>query len=184
MTETVTENSSKSNWYILNVMAGQENRIASELKSVIQSKKDGAIINDVVVPTKNQIKVKKGKKVQENQKIFPGYIFINAQLNSSTKKIINSIPKVMGFLGPKNKPQTVSEDKVKEIIKFSESQDLSHSDSNFEIGQMLNIIEGPFESFSGVVEEYDVEKKKVKISVSIFGRATSVELDVNQVEKV
>ena len=184
MTDTGTENVSKGNWYILNVMAGQENRIANELKSVIQSKKDGAIINDVIVPTKNQLKVKKGKKVQENQKIFPGYIFINAELNSSTKKIINSIPKVMGFLGPKNKPQTVSEQKVNEIVQFSESQEAAQADMSFEIGQNLNIIEGPFESFSGVVEDYDSEKKKVKISVSIFGRATSVELDVNQVEKV
>lgn len=171
-------------WYIVNVMAGQENKIASDIKSMIARGNIDGDVSDVLVPTKTVMKIKKGQKVQELQKLFPGYIFIHATMDGNVYNIINSIPKVMGFLGSKNNPQSVPEAKIQEIIGLISSQESSSKQAIFEIGEMVNVTEGPFESFAGAVENFDQEKQKVKISVSIFGRATSVELDVNQVEKV
>ena len=172
----------KNKWYILNVMAGQENKIAGEIKSMIMR---GHLKNvaDVMVPTKPIMKIKKGQKVQELQKLFPGYVFINADINSEAYNALNAIPKVIGFLGGKNTPEPVSEAKMQAILNSSQEQATSSKNVVFEVGEVLNVIEGPFESFSGVVEEFDAEKQKVKISIMIFGRATSVELDLNQVEK-
>lgn len=173
-----------TNWYILNVMAGQENKIALEIESLKTRSEYGNSIIDVLVPTKNVIKIKKGQKVQEAQKLFPGYVFINADLSGEISNIITTIPKSMGFLGSKNNPKPVTEKKMKDILDLSSSKEADNRSVVFETGETLNVIEGPFESFTGVVEEFDFEKQKVKISVSIFGRATSVELDINQVEKL
>jgi transcriptional antiterminator NusG len=171
-------------WYILNVMAGQENKVAADIKAMILRGTIDKYVFDALVPTKPIIKIKKGQKVQEAQKLFPGYVFVNTNLASEAYNAINSIPKVMGFLGGKNNPQPVAELKMQEILNLSSSQELDNKSVIFEIGETLNVIEGPFESFSGAVEDFDIEKQKVKISVLIFGRATSVELDINQVEKV
>lgn len=177
-------NNTENKWYILNVMAGQENKVAADIQSLMLRSELSKYISEVLVPTKPTIKVKKGQKVQEDQKLFPGYVFINATMAGDAYNLINSIPKVMGFLGSKNNPQPVSKEKMDEIANLSSAEALDNKDITFEVGETLNIIEGPFESFSGVVEEFDTEKQKVKISVLIFGRATSVELDVNQVEKI
>jgi len=174
----------KQKWYILNVMAGQENKIASEIKSMILRGALGQNVIDALVPSKQVVKIKKGQKVQETQKLFPGYVFINADINSEAYNALNAIPKVIGFLGGKNSPEPVSDIKMQDILDTSKQQAISSKNVIFETGETLNVIEGPFESFSGVVEEFDSEKQKVKISILIFGRATSVELDVNQVEKV
>ncbi len=174
----------ENNWYILNVIAGQEHKIANQISLMIN---DGNHPNicEVLVPSKLIIKVKKGQKVQESQKLFPGYVFINAELDSKTQNVITSIPKAMGFLGGKNNPQKVSEEKIKDIFSLISSGSVQINNSQtFDIGESLKITDGPFESFSGIVEEFDQEKQKVKISVLIFGRSTSVELDVNQVEKM
>ncbi len=133
---------------------------------------------------KSSFKIKKRKKVQENQKIFPGYIFIKGDIKSDAYNIINSIPKVIGFLGSKNNPKPVSEEKINELLALIDSSKADSSTSSFEIGESLKVVDGPFESFSGVVEELDVDKQKVKISILIFGRSTSVELSFNQVEKI
>jgi transcriptional antiterminator NusG len=174
----------ENKWYILNVMAGQETKIASDIKSLVTRGTLKKYVAEVLVPTKPIVKIKKGQKVQETQKLFPGYVFINANLSGDAYSAINSIPKVMGFLGGKNTPQPVAEAKMLDILKLSSEQTADNKNIMFEIGEVLNIIEGPFESFSGAVEDFDAEKQKVKISVLIFGRATSVELDINQVEKV
>ena len=176
------ENNNK--WYIVNVMAGQENKVAADIKSMVSRGALAKYVAEVLVPIKQIVKIKKGQKVQEAQKLFPGYVFINANLSGDTYNSINAIPKVMGFLGSKNNPQPVSEVKMQEILKLSSEQASDSKNLMFEIGETLNVIEGPFESFSGVVEDFDAEKQKVKISVLIFGRATSVELDINQVEKL
>lgn len=174
----------KQKWYILNVMAGQENKIAGEIKSMIMRGALGKNVVDALVPSKQVVKIKKGQKVQETQKLFPGYVFINADINSEAYNALNAIPKVIGFLGGKNSPEPVSDAKMQDILDTSKEQAVNSKNIVFETGETLNVIEGPFESFSGVVEEFDSEKQKVKISILIFGRATSVELDVNQVEKV
>ena len=177
-----TENNYK--WYILNVMAGQENKIANSIKLMLTSGALENYVDEVLVPSKQIIKIKKGQKVQEAQKLFPGYVFIKAVLAGDVYNLINTIPKVMGFLGGKNNPQPVAENKMADILKSISEETIDTKNLIFEIGETLNVIEGPFESFSGTVEEFDAEKQKVKISVLIFGRATSVELDINQVEKI
>ncbi len=174
----------ENKWYIVNVMAGQENKIASDIKSLAVRGAFGKNAIEVLVPSKQIVKIKKGQKVQEAQKLFPGYVFVSADMEGNTYNIINSIPKVMGFLGGKNNPQPVADAKMQEILKLSTQQVSEGKHVIFDIGETVNIIEGPFESFTGVVEDFDAEKQKVKISVLIFGRATSVELDINQVEKV
>ncbi len=174
----------QNKWYILNVMAGQENKIASEIKSMILQGGVGKHVAEVLVPSKQIFKIKKGQKVQETQKLFPGYVFINANINSEAYNALNSIPKVIGFLGKKNTPEPVADAKMQDILSSSNEQTVSNKHVIFETGETLNVIEGPFESFSGVVEDFDPEKQKVKISILIFGRATSVELDISQVEKV
>jgi transcriptional antiterminator NusG len=171
-------------WYILNVMAGQEQKIADSINSLV-GKSLGDEVSEALVPCKKIIKVKKGQKVQEDQKLFPGYVFVKANLNSDAFNIINAIPKAMSFLGGKNRPEAVSAEKMANIFSIISTDTIAISKTQiFEIGEILNIIEGPFESFSGSVENFDAEKQRVRISVLIFGRATSVELDINQVEKV
>lgn len=171
-------------WYILNVMAGQEQKIADVIRSLI-GKSLGEEVSDAIVPCKKVVKIKKGQKVQEDQKLFPGYVFVKANLSSDAYNIINAIPKSMSFLGGKNHPQPVAESKMKDIFSLLSTENVATSKAQiFEVGETLNIIEGPFESFSGSVENYDAEKQRVRISVLIFGRATSVELDLNQVEKI
>lgn len=170
-------------WYILNVMAGQENKIADNIRSIAKTDLSEEI-SDVLVPCKKVVKIKKGKKVLEDQKLFPGYVFVKANIQSDIYNVLTSIPKAMSFLGQKNKPEPVSDKKMEEIfssIEVDESE--AAKTQTFEIGEVLNVIDGPFDSFSGVVEEFDAEKQRVKISILIFGRATQVDLDVNQVEK-
>ena len=174
----------ENKWYILNVMAGQENKVATDIKSMILRGALGHYVTDVLVPSKQIVKIKKGQKVQEAQKLFPGYVFINANINSNAYNLLNAIPKVMGFLGSKNNPEPVADEKMQTILNLSNEQIADNKNVIFEIGETLNVIEGPFESFSGAVEEFDSEKQKVKISILIFGRATSVELDISQVEKI
>ncbi len=170
-------------WYILNVMAGQENKIADNISSMAKAELSKHI-SDVLVPCKKIVKIKKGQKVLEDQKLFPGYVFIKADIQSDVSNIAGTIPKAMGFLGPKNKPDPVSDKKMEEIFSLVSSDESEiGKNQTFEIGEVLNVIEGPFDSFSGVVEEFDAEKQRVKISILIFGRATSVDLDVGQVEK-
>lgn len=176
------ENQNK--WYIVNVMAGQENKVADNIKSMILRGDLDKHVSEALVPTKPVIKIKKGQKVQEAQKLFPGYVFINSTLSGDVCSLVNSIPKVMGFLGGKNNPKPVADNKMEEILNLSNTEEVDTRNIMFEVGETLNVIEGPFESFSGVVEDFDAEKQKVKISVLIFGRATSVELDINQVEKI
>jgi transcriptional antiterminator NusG len=165
-------------------MAGQEQKIADSINSLV-GKSLGDEVSEALVPCKKVLKVKKGKKVQEDQKLFPGYVFVQANLNSDAFNIINAIPKAMSFLGGKNRPEPVSPEKMTSIFSLISTDSVAIGKTQiFEVGEILNIIEGPFEAFSGSVENFDAEKQRVRISVLIFGRATSVELDINQVEKV
>ena len=171
----------KNKWYILNVVAGQEPKVVSEINSMILK---GLIsVKEILVPQKETVRVKNGRKTKDIQRLFPGYVFIKIELDNIAQNTINSIPKVIGFLGKKNSPDPVSDAKMNEIIKSSSEQNKESKPFVFEVGEVISIVDGPFESFSGVVEEFDLEKSKLKISVMIFGRSTLVELDPCQVEK-
>ena len=174
----------ENKWYILNVMAGQEQKIANKINNLLVSSALKQYIDEVLVPTKKTTKIKNGKKAQVEEKLFPGYVFVKGNLDSDAYNILNRMENVMNILGTKNKPKPVSEKKMVEIQKAISNEEENNIKQIFEIGEKVNVIEGPFESFTGTVENFDTEKQKAKISILIFGRSTSVELDISQIEKI
>lgn len=172
-------------WYIASVAIGQERSAWESLQQVIAKQGEKYGIRQALVPTKTVMKIRKGKKTEDEKKLFPGYVFIEMQMNSHNCNYIRSLPKIIGFLGPdKNTPEAVSDEKIKRLLETNETQKPEVNDAGlFEVGEVVNIINGPFESFAGTIEEIDHEKAKLRLSISIFGRATQVELDVSQVKK-
>jgi transcription termination/antitermination protein NusG len=168
-------------WYIVNVVSGQEQNVCNEINR-IADKKQG--IDKAFVPMKKVLKIKRGKKVEDVQKIFPSYVFAHLDLSLGIYDDVRSIPKVLGFLGSKIKPQIVSDEKVESILNKIEAQESEEEKVNYEIGDAVKVIEGPFESFTGTVEGKEENKKLLKISISIFGRPTVVDLDISKVEKL
>lgn len=172
-------------WYIINATSGHEKKIVMEIKRQIASEKLEELFEDVVVPTEEVIEIKKGKKTTTEKKFFPGYILVKMYMNDKSWHLIKNIPKVTGFLGDKDKPYPITQKEADRI--FAQVQDgIDQPKQNiiYQIGESIKIIDGPFESFSGVVEEIDQDKSKLKVSVSIFGRSTPVELDFIQVDKL
>jgi transcriptional antiterminator NusG len=168
-------------WYIVNVVSGQEQKICNEINR-ISEKNDG--IDKAFVPVKKILRIKRGKKVEDVQKLFPGYVFAHLDLSLGSYEDIRSVPKVVGFLGSKLKPQVVSDAKVEGILSKMESQESEDEKITYEIGDLVKVIEGPFESFTGTVEGKDDSKNILRISISIFGRPTVVDLDFSKVERV
>ena len=141
-------------------------------------------LGEVLVPTHKVTEVKKGKRTQKQKKYFPGYILVKLDLNKQIYHKIKNIQKVSGFLGPEGKPVPVSENEVKKIMnQITETETNPSAGISFEIGEKVRVCDGPFASFSGLVEEIDEDKSRLKVSVSIFGRPTPVDLEYNQVEK-
>jgi transcriptional antiterminator NusG len=174
-------------WYIVNVTPGQENKISTELKTLIQKGILQNLIFDIIVPTKPITRIRRGQKVIEPQKIYPGYVFILAVMSKFAHDTIVNIPKVIGFLGPKNSPKALTESEITEILKYKNIGEVAVEDAKkmqFQIGENIKIIQGNFDSFIGTVEEFDQEKQKLKISISIFGRSTLVDLPIDHVEKI
>ena len=172
-------------WFIASVVSGQEQSVSDDINRIIEKEGEACKIKEALVPTKPVIKVRRGKKVEDKQKLFPGYVFINMVANGDVFTRLRNSTKVLGFLGPKNNPKPVTDLKVQKIIEEASSvAEKTNSLDVFDIGESVKIIKGPFESFTGVIEEKDLNKNRVKLSVSIFGRATSVDLEVSQIEKV
>ncbi|MBR2299504.1 MAG: transcription termination/antitermination protein NusG [Alphaproteobacteria bacterium] len=176
-------------WYVVNVYSGSEKKVAESLKEQAVLKKMEDKILDVLVPTEDVIEVKKGKKVSTEKKFFPGYILVKMDMDDSVWHVVKNTPRVSGFLGTRDglrlKPQPISEREVEQIMKqMQEGVERPQVVATFEIGENVRVVDGPFASFVGVVEEVDMEKTRLKVSVSIFGRYTPVELEFSQVEKV
>ena len=172
------------NWYIVQTFSGFEQKVASILKEMIQKKKLSDKISDVLVPTHEVTIVKKGKRVQRKKKYFPSYVLVKMEMNKEFYHMIKNIQKVTGFLGTTGKPIPVSDREIDKILGNIKEGSLAAEPSlTFDIGEQVKVCEGPFASFSGLVEEVDEEKSKLKVSVSIFGRPTPIELEYNQVEK-
>lgn len=167
-------------WYTLTTYSASEAKVSSEINKMAETDSN---IKEAFVPVKKVFKILKGKKVEVTEKIFPNYIFVNIIANRSTVDKIRTMPKVNGFLGNPVKPESVSEDKIKKLKQESE-KDLVFEDDKFEIGDSVKINDGHFESFTGVVEGRDDIKNILKISISIFGRNTIIELDPSKVEKI
>jgi transcriptional antiterminator NusG len=137
------------------------------------------------VPTEKMVEIRKGKKVDAEHKFFPGYILVKMELSDETWLVVKNTPRVSGFLGSRNKPQPISDAEVEKIInQMKEGIERPQTNVNFETGEQIRVIDGPFASFVGVVEDVDIERSRLKVSVSIFGRYTPVELEFSQVEKI
>jgi transcriptional antiterminator NusG len=172
-------------WYVVNVHSGCEKKVAQSIREQVLLKKWEDRIFDILIPTEEVVEVKKGAKVSSERKFFPGYILIKMVMSDEAWHLIKNNPNVSGFLGSRNKPYPVSDKEVERILaQMQEGVKRPREVINFEIGEQVRVCDGPFASFVGLIEDVDVEKARVKVSVSIFGRATPVELEYSQVEKV
>ena len=175
----------KSRWYIIHAYSGFEKKVAASIQeqSVIQGL--DALVDDVIVPTEEVVEIRKGQKVTSERKFFPGYVLIKMVMTDDTYHLVTSTPKVSGFLGSQNRPSPITEAEAARILNQVEvGVDRPRPTIVFEIGEDVRVTDGPFTSFNGVVEDVDENHSRLKVSVSIFGRATPVELEYAQVEKV
>ena len=171
-------------WYVVHTYSGHENKVAEALKQRIGSMKLAEFILEMVVPTREVVTVKAGKRENIKEKIFPGYILVKMLLNDSTWLAVRTTPGVTAFVGAGNKPTPISQKEVDAIMKFMNLEAQPKYRATFSLGEAVKIIDGPFADFLGTVETIDDEKGKVKVLVSIFGRETPVELDFLQVSKL
>ncbi len=172
------------NWYILQAQSGNEKKVAQAVREAIERAGISDHVEEIVVPVENVVEVKKGKKINTERKFFPGYILMKMRMDDRIWQIVKNVPKVNGFLGGKGRPQIISDLEISRILRqMKEGVDKPKHIVSFEVGETVRINDGPFESFVGVVEGVDEEKTKLKVSVSIFGRSTPVELEFSQVEK-
>ena len=173
------------NWYIVQSHSNFENKVANLIKEEAEKLKFSEKIEEIIVPTHDITEVKRGKRVQRKKKFFPGYVLIKSEMDNDLYHMIKNIKKVTGFLGSKGIPVPVSDKEIEKIlgqIKDGVAQPKSAID--YSIGEKVQVIDGPFASFNGLIEDVDEEKSRLKVSVSIFGRPTPVDLEYNQVEKV
>ena len=173
------------NWYIVHAYSNFEKQVANAIReqSIQRGMEDK--FSEILVPTEDVVQVRKGRKVQSERKFFPGYVLVKMEMTDDAYHLVKKTNKVAGFLGSQNKPIPISSDEVERIMtQVQEGVDGPVSSLTFEIGEQVRVAEGPFASFSGMVEEVDVERSRLKVAVSIFGRATPVELEYNQVEKL
>ena len=175
-----------SRWYIIHAYSGFENKVRDAIMAEAQRMGLESLVEAVEVPTEKVTEVRRGKKVTSDKKFFPGYVLAKLAMNDDVYHLVKNTPKVTGFLGPKGKPQAVSEAEAARILNTKEEPAAAAPKAkvsvDYEIGDSVKVLDGPFASFNGVVEELDFDKNRVKVGVSIFGRATPVELDFEQVE--
>ncbi len=172
------------NWYIVQAYSGFEKKVVESIKDVLIQNNLETNLGEILVPTHEVTEVKKGKRTKKQKKYFPGYVLVKLDMNKQVYHLIKNIQKVSGFLGSADKPTPISDKEIQRILgTVSESANIQKSGISFEIGEKVKVCDGPFASFNGLVEEIDEEKSRLKVSVSIFGRATPVDLEYHQVEK-
>ncbi len=172
-------------WYVIHVYSGFENKVADSIRE--QAKQQGMEeeIADVQVPTEEVVRMRRGTKVAAARKFFPGYVLVNMEMTDESWHLVKNTPKVTGFLGGRGKPSPISDAEADRIMhQVKEGVERPKPMITFEIGEQVRVSDGPFTSFNGMVEEVDEEKARLKVAVSIFGRATPVELEYSQVEKL
>ncbi|WP_411818213.1 transcription termination/antitermination protein NusG [Hyphococcus sp. DH-69] len=173
-----------SNWYIVHAYSNFEKKVAESILLSAQDKGLSHFIEELFVPTEEVTEVRRGRKINTERRFFPGYVLVKMVMNDDTYHLIKDTPKVTGFLGSGNKPMPVPQkevDRIRGVIEEGESR--PRSTITFDVGENVRVIDGPFASFSGIVEEVDEDAERVKVAVSIFGRATPVELEFTQIEK-
>ena len=171
-------------WYIVQTFSGFEQKVAETLRETVKIKELGEKICEVLVPLHEVTEVRRGKRVQRKKKYFPSYVLVKMEMNKELYHMIKNIQKVTGFLGTTGQPVPVSDKEIDKILgNIKEGSLIPEPSISFDIGEQVKVCEGPFASFTGLVEEIDEEKSRLKVSVSIFGRPTPIELEYNQVEK-
>jgi|TARA_B100001250_G_scaffold262185_1_gene225853 transcriptional antiterminator NusG len=173
------------NWYIVQSHSSFENKVAGLIKEEAEKAKISDKIEEIIVPTHDVTEVKRGKRIQRKKKYFPGYVLIKSEMDNNIYHMIKNIKKVSGFLGTKGIPAPVSDKEIDKILgQIKDGVAQPKSTIEYSIGEKVQVIDGPFASFNGLVEDIDEEKSRLKVSVSIFGRPTPVDLEYSQVEKV
>ena len=184
MDATIENAPSKGRWYIVHTYSGFEQRVEQTVREMMRTGQDKGLIEEVVMPTEKIVEMVKGERKTSTRKFYPGYIMIKMILTDDTWHLIQSIPRVTGFVGGKNRPTPMRDSEAENILNMMESrQEKPRPKFNFDRGDEVRVIDGPFSGFNGVVEEVNYDKGKLKVSVSIFGRQTPVELDFVQVDK-
>ncbi|QCI18612.1 transcription termination/antitermination protein NusG [Buchnera aphidicola] len=175
----------KKKWYVLQAFSGFESRVAQSIREHVKLNKMQEFFGEVMVPSEEVIEIRRGQRRKSEYKFFPGYVLIQMIMTDTTWHLIRNVPRVLGFIGGKSdKPSPISNKEVETIInRLRKIGDKPRPKTLFEPGEMIRVNDGPFADFNGVVEEVDYEKSRLKVSVSIFGRSTPVELDFRQVEK-
>ena len=177
------ESKSQKHWYCVRTYSGHENKVKAHLENEIKHANMSDRITCVLVPSEKIYEIKEGKKKSRTKTFFPGYILVEAILDKETKHMILSTPSVISFVGPRGEPAPLQNEEVSRLIgRLEERKDIEVMAVPFHIGELVKVIDGPFNNFTGVVQEVNEEKMKLKVMVSIFGRKTPVELDFNQVE--
>ena len=171
-------------WYIIHTHSGFEAKVINNIKEEIKKKSLSDYFEDFLVPTQKTLEIKKGKKVEGEKKFYPGYILIKMHMNDDAWHLVKKTSKVSGFLGAANKPVPLRDEEAERILgQVKEGVESVVSTISFEVGETVKVADGPFASFNGIVEEVDADRSRLKVAVSIFGRATPVELEYTQVEK-
>ena len=173
------------NWYIVQSYASFENKVAQLIKEEAEKAKITEKFEEIIVPTHDVTEVKRGKRVQRKKKYFPGYVLIKSEMDDNIYHMIKNIKKVSGFLGSRGTPVPVSDKEIEKILgQIKDGVAQPKSSVDYSVGEKVQVIDGPFASFTGLVEDIDEGKSRLKVSVLIFGRPTPVDLDYNQVEKL
>jgi len=177
-----------SRWYIIHAYSGFENKVRDAINSEASRMGLERFVEQIEVPTETVTEIKRGKKVQAERKFMPGYVLAKLEMNDQVYHLVKNTPKVTGFLGPGGKPQPIPDAQAARMLDTKEEAAVHGAkpkiNVDYEIGDSVKVLDGPFASFNGVVEELDFDRGRVKVSVSIFGRATPVELEFEQVERV
>jgi transcription termination/antitermination protein NusG len=172
-------------WYIVQAYSNFEQKVADSIREQAKQRHLEQYFDEILVPKEKVVEVRRGRKVDAERKFFPGYVLVKMDLTDEAYHLIKNTPKVTGFLGTDNKPMPISETEAQQILhQVQEGIDRPKPSVSFEIGEQVRVSDGPFASFNGTVEEVDEGRSRLKVAVSIFGRATPVELEFGQVEKI
>ncbi len=172
-------------WYVIHVYSGFEKKVAQSIEEQAKQAAMTDVIERVLVPVEEVVEIRRGSKVSAERKFFPGYVLVNMEMTDETWHLVKNTPKVTGFLGGRGRPSPISEAEAERIMhQVQEGIERPKPAITFEIGEQVRVCDGPFNSFNGFVEDVDEERARVKVAVSIFGRATPVELEYSQVEKL
>ncbi|MBM3615126.1 MAG: transcription termination/antitermination protein NusG [Alphaproteobacteria bacterium] len=171
-------------WYSVSVLSNFEKKVAEQIRTAVADANLGDEIDEVLVPTEEVIEVRRGKKVTSERRFMPGYVLVRMEMTNRGYHLISSINRVTGFLGPQGKPMPMRDAEVNQILnRVEEGQEAPRNLIRFDVGEKVKVTDGPFEGFDGMVEDVDEAHNRLKVSVSIFGRATPVELEFTQVSK-